>query len=258
MKFLSNILAVFIIVLHSILNAYTFSPPVATMSASGNNSSFTYTISNPEERPIPIEITVHEFKKDINGNGIVGNEAYEDFIVFPSQFIFKEGETKKILVRWIGDPEIQIEKTYTVRCRELEIPLENKETDTRDISINVNIIIGYDARLYVKPSKGNSEIMIDSIKTLTDENGKNQIIISCLNKGNIHGKLRGYSFIIMPGSEKNQFPEFEPIILNNADVPGMGQAILAQSSRKFIIPWPEKLPFGKINIELKKNVYNFK
>ncbi|MBU4486207.1 MAG: hypothetical protein KKD38_04705 [Candidatus Delongbacteria bacterium] len=247
-----------IMIIHSIINAYTFSPSVAAMSPGGYNSSFLYTIANPEERAIPVEITIHEFKKDIYGKSITGNEDYEDFIVFPAQFILKKNEMKMVQVRWIGDPGIQIEKTYTVRCRELEIPLEKKEPNTIKISVSVNVLIGYDARLYVTPSKGEPEIVIDSIKTSTDENGKNEIIITCLNKGNVHGKLRGYSFIIRPGSDKKQFPEFEPIILDRYAVPGMAEAILAKSSRKFIIPWPEKLPQGQINIELVKNVENVK
>jgi P pilus assembly chaperone PapD len=241
------------LVMHSVMNAYSFSPPIATISPSGNNSSFIYTIKNPEERAIPIEITIYEFKKDINGVRFDGDEVKDKFLVYPAQFILKKNETRNIQIRWIGDPDIQIEEAFTVLCKELEIPMEKKNTNSEGISLSVNVLMNYAARLIVTPFEGNSEIVIDSIGNSLDENGKNQIVITCLNKGNIHGKLINYSFVIRPGSRKSQYSKFDPIILENADIPGMAEAILTNTSRRFVIPWPERLPLGQINIELVKN-----
>ncbi|MBU4486211.1 MAG: hypothetical protein KKD38_04725 [Candidatus Delongbacteria bacterium] len=244
------------VIMHSLMFAYSFSPSVATMSPRGNNSSFIYTVTNQEDRPIPLEITIYDLIQDINGVRSIGDEVNDDFLVFPAQFILKKKETRRVQVRWVGDPDIQIEKAFTVLCKELKMPAEQSKPDSVDIertTFGLNILVNYATRLMVTPFYGNSEIVIESFDISTNEAGKNEIIIICSNIGNIHDRLLNHSFIIRPGSDKKQFPEFVPINLNEHDITGMAEVILAKSSRRFVIPWPEKLPFGKINVELVKN-----
>ncbi|NOR45874.1 MAG: hypothetical protein GQ534_09840, partial [Candidatus Delongbacteria bacterium] len=88
----------FILSIMVVLNAYTFGPSVVSLTTSGNSSSFLYTISNNENRPIPIDISILKFSKDINGNPIQGEEVLDEFVIYPAQFILRKNEERSIQV----------------------------------------------------------------------------------------------------------------------------------------------------------------
>jgi fimbrial chaperone protein len=115
-----------LIAFSTILNAYTFGPSVVTLSSSGNSSSFLYTISNPENRPIPIDISILKLSKDIDGNPVQGEEVHDEFVIYPAQFILRKNEERSIQVRYVGKQDIEIEKTYMILCKEVELPKKTK------------------------------------------------------------------------------------------------------------------------------------
>ncbi|MBW2324159.1 MAG: hypothetical protein JRF41_11715 [Deltaproteobacteria bacterium] len=80
MKKVSLFLACALWIYPAITHAYTFSPSVITLAPSGNNSSGLISMSNPEDRVIPIDITVYEVTKDIDGKPIQGKEVIDDFL----------------------------------------------------------------------------------------------------------------------------------------------------------------------------------
>ncbi|MCK4978799.1 MAG: hypothetical protein KAS62_00315, partial [Candidatus Delongbacteria bacterium] len=92
---MNKVIILFVIVIKiCLLNAYTFSPPIVSMSSSGINSSFIYTIKNEDDKVIPIDISINKFSKDIDGNHIQGEIVYDDFIIYPAQFILDVGEKR--------------------------------------------------------------------------------------------------------------------------------------------------------------------
>ena len=101
-----------IIIKFCFLNAYTFSPPIVSISPSGINSSFIYTIKNEDDKVVPIDISINKFSKDIDGNHIQGEIVYDDFIIYPAQFILDVGEKRSVQVRWTGKPSTDIEQNY--------------------------------------------------------------------------------------------------------------------------------------------------
>ena len=104
------------------MNAYTFSPPIVSLSSSGINSSFIYTFKNENDRIIPIDISINKFSKDIDGNHIQSDIVYDNFIGYPAQFILNVGEKRSVQVRWAGELSTDIEQNYTILCKEVELP----------------------------------------------------------------------------------------------------------------------------------------
>ena len=232
------------------LNAYTFGPSVVTLSTSGNSSSFLYTISNQENRAIPIDISILKLTKDIDGNPVQGEEVHDEFVIYPAQFILRKNEERSIQVRYVGKHDIENEKTYTVLCKEIELPKKKKE-DT-GFTVGINVLMNYAGRLYVKPKKASSDIVIESIGAPLNDKGEQELEIVCINNGNLHGKLTNATFYVRQGARKEDNANQGPLILTMTEVPAMASAILAKSKRRFSILWPEKIPLGQINVELIK------
>ena len=242
-------LTIILIFMYSIiLNAYTFGPSVVSLKSYGNSSSFLYTITNPENRPIPIDISILKFSKDIDGNAVQGEEVNDDFVIYPAQFILKKNEERSIQVRWVGDSEIKIERSYTILCKEVSLPKKKKEEV--GFSASVNVLMNYAGRLYVRPKDAASNIVIESIGAPLNDKGEQELEIVCENKGNLHGKLTSASFYIRQGARKEDSGKLKPVILTMTEVPAMASSILANSKRRFSILWPKNIPLGQINVEL--------
>ncbi|MCK4978959.1 MAG: molecular chaperone [Candidatus Delongbacteria bacterium] len=231
-------------------NAYTFGPSVVTITTTGNASSYLYTITNSENRVIPIDISIHKFSKDFDGNPIQGEEVHDEFVIYPAQFILKKGQERSIQVRWVGKQDIEVEQSYTILCKEIALP-EKKKEET-GFSASVNILMNYAGRLYVRPKEARSEIIIESIGAPLNDKGEQELEIVCVNNGNLHGKLVHGTFYIRQGAKKGDSGNLKPFILTMNELAGMSSSILAKSKRKFSILWPEGLPLGQINVELIK------
>ena len=248
---MNKVIILFVIVIKiCLLNAYTFSPPIVSMSSSGINSSFIYTIKNEDDKVIPIDISINKFSKDIDGNHIQGEIVYDDFIIYPAQFILDVGEKRSVQVRWTGDPSADIEQNYTILCKEVELP--QKQPKSSGFQAVVKVKKNYEGRLYIEPDEGSPDIIIHSIGAPVNEKGEHELEIVVENIGNMHGDLVAYCFEIHQLNDDETGKEFETLILTYKDISKMASSILAKSKRSYKLLWPEELPFGKINVELRK------
>lgn len=239
--------------------AYNFSPPVVYLTSTGNSSTFLFTVSNPEDRIIPLDMSVYEVKKDLTGLPVEGEEIIDDFLIYPAQFLLKPKEVKSVQLRWVGDPELLNERTFTFFSREMPIPMDgSKSIAPQGVTARVNVLMNYAVRVYVSTTEAEPDIIIDSVEAkLSDVDGRSiqQLIITCLNKGDKHGKLVDAELQI--SSDIPSVYEIETGIENNAtvtlsrmEVPGFATSIFAKSRRRYVIPWPEEIPFGPVKVTL--------
>lgn len=232
------------------LNAYTFGPSVVSLASSGNSSSYLYTITNQENRPIPIDISIFKFSKDIDGNVVQGEEVNDEFVIYPAQFILRKNEERSIQIRWVGDSNIKVEQSYSILCKEVALP--KKKDEEISFSVSVDILMNYSGRLYVRPKIAASDIIIESIGAPLNDKGEQELEIVCINNGNLHGKLTKAAFYIRQGARKEDSGKLKPVILTMTEVSAMASSILANSKRRFSILWPKNIPLGQINVELIK------
>ena len=228
------------------LNAYTFFPPQVSMSPSGINSSFIYTIKNENDKIVPIDISINKFSKDIDGDHIQGETVYDDFIIYPAQFILDVGEKRSIQVRWMGESNIDIEQSYTILCKEVELP--QKELKSTSFIAVVKVKKNYEGRLYIEPDVGRVDVIISSVSAPLNTKGEQELEIDVENIGNIHTNLVAYCFDIKEAGNL----KYDTVTLTYKDISKMASSILAGNKRRYRIPWPEDLPLGQINVELRK------
>ena len=247
---MNKVIIMILIIKLCFLYSYTFSPPIVSLSPSGINSSYIYTIKNDDDRVIPIDISINEVSKDIDGNHIQGDIVYDDFIIYPAQFILDVGEKRSIQVRWTGEPNVDIEQNYTILCKEVELP--QKEIISTEFLAVVKVKMNYAGRLYIEPENGKSDIVLHTVNSPVDENGEQELELIVENMGNMHGNLSEYCFEINFINDESTDEISETLILCQDDLPKMASSIHAGSKRRYQIPWPEEIPFGNINVELRK------
>jgi len=236
--------------------AHTFSPSLTYLTASGNSSSFLFTVTNPENRIIPLDITIYDVSKDLDGKPIEGSEIIDDFLIYPAQLLLQPGETTSVLVRWIGDPDILQERTFTLFSRELPLPLavDTEAVIPDGIFAKITVLRNYGVRVYVAPAAATSDIVIKSVDNVNKANGERKLVVTVFNQGKKHGKLMNAQLVvrsIMPDGLADTAKQ--TVILTRTDIPGLATAIFANSLRRFVMPWPEQIPFGPVSVTLKND-----
>lgn len=227
--------------------AYTVEPTVLKLGGSGGDSSAFLRLSNRAAQPVAIEVAINEFDRDLDGRGIVGREADEDFIVYPAQLILMPGDETSVQVRWIGDVVSDVERAFALTTREVAIP--RKESDASEASegarINVTVLTNYDVRIYVTPRGARPNVTVETTNVQTQPAG-NALEVTLANRGTAHGSLRDLSLILMPLEPGGTSLRQSAVTLAASDVPGMSAALLAGGRRRLLIPWPAGLPPGSV------------
>lgn len=227
--------------------AYTVEPSVLQLGGSGGDSSAFLRLSNRADQPVAIEIAINEFDRDIDGRGIVGREAEEDFIVYPAQVILMPGDETSVQVRWIGEVVSNVERAFTLTTREVAIPRKEQESSeaSEGARINVNVLTNYDVRVYVTPRGAKPSVTVEATNILTQATGT-ALEVTLANRGTAHHPLRNLSLILMPIEPGGTSLRQSAATLIASDVPGMSAALLAGGRRRLIIAWPAGLPPGSV------------
>lgn len=227
--------------------AYTVEPSVLKLGGSGGDSSAFLRLSNRAAKPVAIEIAINEFDRDLDGRGIVGREADEDFIVYPAQIILMPGDETSVQVRWIGEGVSNVERAFALTTREVSIP--RKEQEPSDMSegarLNVSVLTNYDVRIYVTPRGAKPNVTVEATNIQTQSAG-NVLEITLANRGTAHHPLRDLSLVLMPLEPGGAGLRQSAVTLDAQDVPGMSAALLAGGRRRLLIPWPAALPAGSV------------
>lgn len=231
--------------------AYTVEPSVLRFGVSGGDSSAFLRVSNRAARPAAVEIVINEFGRDLDGRGVIGREADDDFIVYPAQIILMPGDETTVQVRWIGEAVKDVERAFTLTTREVPIPRKDQEQSDggEGVRINVNVLTNYDVRLYVTPRGAKPKVTVEATRVST-QSERDQIEVTLANQGTAHHPMKDLSLVLMPLEPGGAALRQAPVTLAARDVSGMSAALLAGGRRRVLIPWPAGLPAGPVRVVL--------
>lgn len=227
--------------------AYTVEPSVLRLGGSGGESSAFLRLSNRAAKPVAVEIAINEFDRDLDGRGVMGREADEDFIIYPAQVILMPGDETSVQVRWIGESVSNIERAFALTTREVAIPREEMEPSDvgEGARININVLTNYDVRIYVTPREAKPNVTVEATSMQAQSAG-NMLEVTLANRGTAHHSLRDLSLVLMPVEPGSASLRQPSVTLPARDVPGMSTALLAGARRRLLIPWPAGLPAGSV------------
>jgi fimbrial chaperone protein len=237
--------------------AYTVEPSLLRLGVGSGDSSTFLRLSNRATEPTAIEIVINEFDRDLDGRGVTGRPADDEFIVYPAQMILMPGDEASVQVRWIGETVLNVERTFALTTREVSIPRQDQERpeigegigEGVRINVNVNVLTNYDVRIYVTPRGAKPKVTVEAASARTQAEG-NLLEVRLANQGTAHHPLKDLSLVLMPLDPSGASLRQSPVTLAARDVPGMSAALLAGGRRRLLIPWPAGLPAGSVRAVL--------
>lgn len=235
--------------LHLQACAYTVEPSVLRFGTGGGDSSAFLRVTNRTTQPAAIEIVINEFDRDLDGRGVLGREADDDFIIYPAQMILMPGEETSVQVRWIGTVVSNVERAFALTTREVSIPRKDQEKieSGAGMRVNINVLTNYDVRVYVTPRGAKPKVAVEAISMGTQAEGA-LLEVTLANQGTAHHPLHDLSLVLMPLDSGGAALRKSPVTLAARDVPGMNASLLAGGRRRLLIPWPAGLPTGPVRV----------
>jgi P pilus assembly chaperone PapD len=243
--------------------AYTFKPSIATLRPTGSDSSCFFKLENNEAKTSPIEITINECSKDLDGKTLQGKEAVDDFIIYPAQFVLMPGDEVGVQVRWIGEPSLKTERAYTIVAREAPMPRKADDESENDgkARVRINVLINYEGRIYVTPKGSKPDVAIESAVEqprpaqadgISTNSEPAMLELICVNKGTAHKEMETVAFVLTPAGETSATTKKKAVILTTKDVPGLRTHLLSGDRRRFVFPRPVGLPAGPFEAGLRE------
>ncbi|MFA0373113.1 fimbria/pilus periplasmic chaperone, partial [Vibrio sp. 10N.222.54.F6] len=103
-----------------------------------------YTINNPQDRSLPIEVVVYDVSYDETGEVLTLNE--DSFLILPPQIMVDPQSSQKIRVRYIPSDTLTMTKLYRIEFNELEV--EGPE----DSDSKIRTLLSFSTLAFVSPN----------------------------------------------------------------------------------------------------------
>jgi P pilus assembly chaperone PapD len=233
------------ILLHSWIYAVVMSPLTQTVD-SRKKIHMTFMVGNPSKEPVAVDFSVLRLI-DTNNNK-EQREATTNVQVYPSQFVLKGKENKKIRVRYMGKQLPDIEEVYRVIAKELDIDVTDKSVDAPEgkIKAEIKMRFTYEGLLFVKKPSSHPNLAVESIEIL--ENRVVKIVIKNSGESSAVPNGKNYNFIATVNNK--------PYLLTEDDLKGAEfRRVLAGKNNTFILKNISNLPQGTISsIDLERKI----
>lgn len=204
---------------------------------SGKESTQTFRLENETNEPVAVVVKITTREVSIDGEET--NAETKDFTVFPSQVLLNPRQSQMVRVQWRGPSAPRKELAYRIIAEQLPVK-RHLEPNTHAIQI----VMRYVGSIYVVPSGVRPDIVISSARGVTDARNRRMLELVFRNNGRSHGLLDELELTVAAGGSSQT--------LKGDQLKDMlGENILAESERQFLLPWPQGLPFTQPTVEFK-------
>jgi fimbrial chaperone protein len=238
---------------------YTVSPNLLVLHPSGGDSSAFLHLENKGGKPTAIEVTIEEHRKDIDGKTIAGQDAADDFIIFPAQMVMLPGDEVGVQIRWAGDTKLSRERVYTLVTREVTIPGKpgDESEPNGGLRIAIKVKMNYEVRVYVTPPTAKPNVVVQSVSERSqrppdDPAGTESALLEVIlvNRGAAHRAMTDATLVLAPVDARGAPLTEHAITLPATGIPALKPHILAGDRRRILIPRPPGLPPGPVSVTL--------
>jgi fimbrial chaperone protein len=215
--------------------AFRVEPMSYTLAATGSEARHTLRVHNTQTAPVAIEVVVQRRSMDETGR-MKHAPAADDFLVFPPQTLVQPGASQAIRVQYIGEPELDATRVYTIAVQ--QVPLQ----DTEDGTAAVEVVFRFGTAAYVVPRGARPDVRVTSVETPAD--GR-LVAVTLENAGNGHANLRDFDWLLIDrdGDEHELDPETLETVLGNP-------IIYPDHRRRIDLPVPGAVQTDRVRIEV--------
>lgn len=214
------------------LSAFELTPFSVTINSEGRDSSAFIKIKNKHDQAKAIQVNMVTREPDVFDKEKNNQDAEDDFLVYPPQFILEPNSTKLCKITWIGDPLTKRERSYRFIVDELDVDLNPK----LEKKSGIRILMRYEGALYVKSADAEeAKVLVKTYKTFIDEEGNEKLSLTLLNNGGIHRLLLNAELSLSSD-------EGEETVLSSDKLKGLeGSNLLAGREREYHFSVPKNL-----------------
>ena len=202
----------------------------------GRGASQAFRLENDSSNTVPVQLSMLTRQMDLDGKE-TNTPAEDDFLVYPPQVLLKPNEVQTVRVKWLGTPKPEKELAYRILAEQLPVNLEKEKPGES----RINVLVRYLGSVYIVPKGAKAEVVLESTAPQTDAAGKRRIELIFHNRGKAHSMLNDLRLKIQAGGKT---VELGPEALPNV----AGENVLAGQKRRFLLPWPEGLPEGPVQV----------
>jgi fimbrial chaperone protein len=257
--------------------SFEFAPIIANIAPAGAASSASFTVTNPGDTKIPVQVTLVAREPDVEGKEDYKetDEVSDMFRIFPGQVILNPKETRTIRVSYVGTPKVKKELAFRIIAEELPVDVSDPNKVYKTAVAHVTIATKYVGSLYVTPAGAKPEITVeakydetlgakedpksknkkddkakkDAKKDLKKDGPAKNMLVTVSNIGSAHMVVQKPILKLQPINGGTE------VVLQGTDVQDLGSLnVLAGKVRKIALVWPKDLPIGpvKASIEIPK------
>lgn len=212
-------------------------PIAQDFSPSGRAATQTFRLENGTEKQVAV--TAKIMTREMSLDGVETNAETQDFLIFPEQALIAPRQSQVLRVQWRGPSNPPRELAYRIIAEQVPIKA-SLEPNARAIQL----VVRYVGSLYVLPPRARANVVVDSSAVSVDAQNRRVLELVLYNKGMAHTLLDTPRLTISAGGRS--------ATLTENDLRGLaGENILADTRRKFLVPWPESLPPESPRVEFK-------
>jgi len=220
----------------SFLFSITMYPLIETIS-NLKKRQIVFKVSNPTERTVAADFSI-KFLVDTNGKKEKRIET-QKVMAYPSQFVLKPKESKKIRVRYMGSVLPDVEEVYRIIAHELNIDVSDKmqKTTTNKVEGQIKMRFTYEGLLFVHKPKAKANLKIKTFEILDTNSIK--LTINNIGQASIVPNYNFYNFIIIIDNKE--------YLLTEKNLKDTKFKRILAGKENILILKNIKLPQGKLN-----------
>jgi fimbrial chaperone protein len=218
--------------------AFELRPMTQTFEPSGRAVNGTFEVHNDLDEEVAVTMTIKS--RTVDAKGVETLKDTKDFSVFPTETMLKGKSVQVVRVKWLGASALPSERSYRIIAEEVQ--LKQPKTQSADQS-GIKLVLRYGGTIYVAAPQFRADVVVASAKEIAGDKGA-VLELDLENRGGRHAIIDKPSLSVKVGGTTRRLSAAELEKALN------GENILAGSTRRIRLPWPEGLPAGTIEAKL--------
>jgi fimbrial chaperone protein len=213
---------------------------------SGSLATQSFILKSTGDKPVAIQLSMAI--REISLDGTETNvDADDQFLIYPPQLVIPPGEQQTVRVTWLGDPIPTKELAFRIIAEQVPVDLTEIKQTEGDRTVTVRVLLRYRGSVYIKPEGVAPKLVLESASSQKDKAGADKLVLNVANQGTAHKLLQNIKVTVKAGSGQS-------VTLAGKQLEGvLGENILADSKRQFILPWPKEIPVGPVTATFDTN-----
>lgn len=204
--------------------AQSVQPMRFDLKPSGTEAQTTMSVHNNRAYPITVEMDAQAVVLDEAGREVL-SAADDEFLIFPPQAIIQPGATQSVRVQYIGEPDIDVSKSYRVNVTQLAVDLSGEQRSGVAVAFSFATLAG------VVPPGAKPQV---SVRTLTPGEA-GTVTAEVVNEGDAYARALGHEWRLSDGNTEHVLTSQEIAAM----IDGVSGLIPPRAERRFTFVLPD-------------------